>query len=950
MIYEIYLNDSVVIVWDDKQVEKYVIYKNHDKYGNYLAGEDEIIGELLPFARDIFKLIISMYKLKKYEKNKDGKNSGYHKYSIPGSSIYAIRKYNVDVYELEADDTIDETQIETQIDAIYYKYFNEYERIVDSVISKRISEINKISIFSRLESKDSRIYKWYETHPRNGESDDYIFRANIKINVINPDVRIKNTEWISDERRGSEYVNKYRKSEVSEILKELDEKNVIALVGVHGIGKSMLAETVVAEYLNNKDSFLFWLDYAGEKSFNNFICKINQKWDPNPGYGSIDKIIQALNEDTHYIDKECVIVIDNLNYSNDTFFVEMNDFISKLRSNIKVIITSTNTKAVKSDNNTLIYAVEPLCKNNYELLWKDITGIEELGDEFEEFSSIISKNTLLTVLVGSILCDYREIWREKLKEINSLLSRVEIEKSDDWATNETDSNPHYNQEEGNLFSYISKLFKFDLELDAKEINLLECLALYPITGVSLIEFEKLYGNNCRQIIRRKLESRHWIVCDTNDTDTFLKLHPVVRNYILKRKDDDTGIELYNILSKKEFIQNVEKLVSETADRNLYDLLPISELIYNICYYLSPLTKRFLEMPHEELVKEEENRLFDEDGNINKRIIKKDAGDILDFDMTNEIMQIVYQYSTFVEDTYLHDFSRVFPLVASVLRFLKYKYGNKRDNLTVRDLRWIQGCGYSYLHTNTNPVSELKKRELNIAYNTLEFARKELKDRKESLENNNKFDSNDYIECVKSYCMVHGNIAAYYIRLAELEGDEGYVKKAYDEYVLSLEIRLELLYFLDNSEYWNADDEYDKLRDEVMLLIATAKENIGYSIMKMKNPDYCVAINEYKDAYEIRKRISRKEDRLLGSYMKYVECFVLLVENNKDYLEKSNKSDMLDLFFKAKIELINAYCKGKAYSEKALEKMLKICNSISDENSSFLGRDEWINSIEKANNK
>ena len=70
MIYEIYLNDSVVIVWDDKQVEKYVIYKNHDKYGNYLAGEDEIIGELLPFARDIFKLIISMYKLKKYEKNK----------------------------------------------------------------------------------------------------------------------------------------------------------------------------------------------------------------------------------------------------------------------------------------------------------------------------------------------------------------------------------------------------------------------------------------------------------------------------------------------------------------------------------------------------------------------------------------------------------------------------------------------------------------------------------------------------------------------------------------------------------------------------------------------------------------------------------------------------------------------------------------------------------------
>lgn len=70
MIYEIYLNDSVVIVWDDKQVEKYVIYKNHDKYGNYLAGEDEIIGELLPFARDIFKLIISMYKLKNMKKIK----------------------------------------------------------------------------------------------------------------------------------------------------------------------------------------------------------------------------------------------------------------------------------------------------------------------------------------------------------------------------------------------------------------------------------------------------------------------------------------------------------------------------------------------------------------------------------------------------------------------------------------------------------------------------------------------------------------------------------------------------------------------------------------------------------------------------------------------------------------------------------------------------------------
>ena len=70
------------------------------------------------------------------------------------------------------------------------------------------------------------------------------------------------------------------------------------MVGEHGIGKSMLAETVVADYLkenkaDNRNTFLFWLDYAGEKTFSRFICKLNQKWDPNPGYNSVDNIIQA---------------------------------------------------------------------------------------------------------------------------------------------------------------------------------------------------------------------------------------------------------------------------------------------------------------------------------------------------------------------------------------------------------------------------------------------------------------------------------------------------------------------------------------------------------------------------------------------------------------------------------------------------------------------------------
>lgn len=950
MIYEIYLNDSIVINWDDKQPKKKVIYKKYDKYGYYLAGEDEIIGELSPFAENLFKLIISMYKYKKFNKNKDEENRGYHEYSIPGSNIYAIIGHNVNAYEVEAITDIEEMDDveDVNIDAIYHEYFGNDNIIVN--ISKRISEINKKSIFSKLDREDDRICRWYTTHPRHDRAGEYIFRTNIKINVINPDVKIRDVIWLNDERSGSDYVREYRKYELEKIVDSLNNKKVVALVGEHGIGKSMLAETVVAEYKENREAVLFWLDYAGERQFKKFICKLNQKWNPNPGYGSVENIIQALNEDSRYKQKECIIVIDNLNYSNDTFFIEMNNFVSKLRSDIKIIITSTNSEAIKSMDNSLIHKVEPLGDEAYELLWKEVTKLNELGNEFEEFKNIICKNTLITVLVGSIVSDYREMWKEKLNEINSLLSKVELEKSDDFAKNDTDNNPYYNQERGNLFSYVSTLFKFDLELEDDEINLLECLALYPISGVSLVEFEKLFGNKCRQIIRRKLETRHWIICDTNDSNIILKLHPVVRNYILKRKDDDTGVELYNVLGKKEFVKNVEKLISEKARKNLYSLLPISELIYNICYYLSPLTKRFLDMPHEELVEEEEKRLFDKNGNINIRVMKRDAGDILDFDITSDIMQIVYQYSTFVEDTYLHDFNRVFPLVASVLRFLKYKYGNKREQLTLRDLRWIQGCGYSYLHTNTAPVSELKKRELNVAFNTLEFARQELKYRKELLENTNKCNSKDYIDCVKTYCMVYGNIAAYYIRLAEFEINDNYVQEAYNKYVLSLKIRYELLNFLDNSEYWSSDKDYVRYREEIMLLIATAKENIGYSLMRMQTPNYCAALNEYKEAYDIRKNITQKEDRLLGSYMKYAECFVLLVENDNKFIAKNDKSELIELFFKAKRELINTYCNGQIHSEKALEKMMKICNAISDENSSFLGRDEWIESIDKMSNE
>ena len=191
MIYEIYLNDSIVIIWDDSKIEKIVRYKKY-RDGIYLAGEDETIGKLAPFAKKLFELIISKYKM-----NNNFQDNGYQQYEIPGINIYAIIKgYNK--YE-------DGGDISEEIKSNYYS--ENYTNIINN-ISRRISELNGRSIFKELQNDDGRIYNnWYTTYPRRQDGDDYKFKTSLKINVINPDVRLIDIEWLSDERSGSDYVS-----------------------------------------------------------------------------------------------------------------------------------------------------------------------------------------------------------------------------------------------------------------------------------------------------------------------------------------------------------------------------------------------------------------------------------------------------------------------------------------------------------------------------------------------------------------------------------------------------------------------------------------------------------------------------------------------------------------------------------------------------------------------
>ena len=309
MIYEIYLSESneIVVIYNEDYNSMYGIRRYYDENNLYLVERDENLGEVLPLASNIFKLIISDYKT-----NKDDANN---KYKLEGRYIYAFNKYGLNKYT-------DYDSGESEI--IEKEYFDNYEQIVTKNLTKRIGALSNLGyVFRNIKDSDRIYLDWFTSKGKNELKNDYEFTPKISIKEINPNIMIgdRNVVWLKDERDGSDYVKKYRKNELEKLVDALSDKKVIALVGEHGIGKSMLARTVVSDFLDGKETYLFWLDYAGERQFKNFIYKINQKWDPNPGYNSIEKIIQALNEDTYYIEDECVIVIDNLNYSNDTFFV-----------------------------------------------------------------------------------------------------------------------------------------------------------------------------------------------------------------------------------------------------------------------------------------------------------------------------------------------------------------------------------------------------------------------------------------------------------------------------------------------------------------------------------------------------------------------------------------------------------------------------------------------------
>lgn len=908
MGYLVYLKNERMFV--DLDTNKTYMFEC-DENGNYIrdvAGNvvSRQIGQIAKkgIQQALFALLIEQYEEQSFVKDVD-KEVTYQIYSV---DVYSKWKYgDVDCQEVDELDTQEiENSISKYMSDFHVNFFKEY-----------VKENGRDDFFQELRY-------WYEMDSIN---DSAVIKIKAKI-VEKSDVREvptqnrflspNNLNWISDQRSKEEYVVQYRLSYLKEVMNLFSEKQYVALVGEHGIGKSMIARNVAAEY----NGRLFWVAYSAGESFCNTILELNCKWNPNTNYESIDQILTVLNSDK-YKEEEWLLVIDNCNANDLLYLRDLSNFLGRLNANIKVLITSIRKDIItkKANMNGAILNVEPLDDESYKDLWINVTEIpESANDEFWRLANIVKKNTYITILVASIVKDYGNDWNQKLCEINEVLMATKVEENADIAVNETDW-MHY-QESGTLFEFIKTLFDYN-DLADSEIKLLECLVLYPLTGVEINEFEQIYGENCRSIIKKHLLPKHWIESDQTEEGERIYLHPVVRNVVLRRTDEN-GNRLYNKESTRKFIKNLVNKVEKLKDISNYACAPYAELIYNCFYYLQPFAEELLNVNREQLLDMED--AFDPELECGKCDFSPNSIDSI-------AGYLGYIYTSLAEYTYLGEYDKVYPISVCIVWYLRCKLYSKKG-LSIKEFRWLQGSGYSQFHTKSE--GNIKERELEFGHQNIVLALNYLSKLVKKYPKN----SEEYYCVEMIIAMIHGNIASYYTYKGEYEN-------AYEEYLKSKEIRVNLHETIKSMEEWTSKRDFHEKDIEMIALRGTSDDNIAYVLLKMKSPDYYKALQHSKLAYAARKQIKIQHDRFLHSCINYMKCFVSLVETDLKYNVNSqeNREDY-ELFVEAR-EIALDYYTEEFLNANALYKLKEISDMMSEKNEVLFGKGQWEERVLKA---
>lgn len=356
---------------------------------------------------------------------------------------------------------------------------------------------------------------------------------NLNINVIPKQLSIKSVNDIAW------FVG--RTEELNGTEKQLNEKKILLINGIGGIGKSSIASYILFKNKENYDYYGFF------EGISNFISDLKQT-------------LSLKSENEHDLLRELIINLRSIK-GNKLFIIDNIDSIGEFPDIINSLISLK-----EYGFSILLTSREKIDKIDcFEL------GSMNISDAKNLFNSIYKvEDRLLEKLLGYI--DNHTFFIEKVAKTLKSKDSLTPEKIKEYFENGQFSKIKTNRKES-FEKFLNELFSID-NLDDEESLTLKQISLFPSEFISFWDIRLVLQKENKEDFEdllNYLSEKGWLIKYNNGSQNFYKLHQIIKEYLFsahKPSFDDlkTPIAFYNVILSKS--ANVEVGLSH-KDRLIY---------------------------------------------------------------------------------------------------------------------------------------------------------------------------------------------------------------------------------------------------------------------------------------------------------------------------------------------------------------------------------------------
>ncbi len=344
----------------------------------------------------------------------------------------------------------------------------------------------------------------------------------LNINVIPKQLSIKSVndiEWFIG-----------RTEELTGVEKQLNEKKILLINGIGGIGKSSVASYIL---FKNKEKYDYYGFFEG---ISNFISDLNQTLSLKSE--TENDLLRELIINLRSIKGSKLLIIDNIDSIDECTDI-INALISLKEYGFSILLTSRETTD-KID----YFELGSMNTSDAKKLFNSIYKVED--PLLEELLSYIDNHTFFIEKVAKTLKSKDTLTPEKIKEYfeNGQFSKIKTNRKESFE------------------KVLNELFSID-NLDVEESLILKQISLFPSEFISFGDLRLVLQKENKEDFEdllNYLSEKGWLIKHYNGFQNGYKLHQIIKEYLFsahKPSFDDlkTPIAFYNaILSESANIE------------------------------------------------------------------------------------------------------------------------------------------------------------------------------------------------------------------------------------------------------------------------------------------------------------------------------------------------------------------------------------------------------------